>query len=156
MNSQNFGFGYSYNKVNMTKIDNQTNNKFIMRILIVSLLIIVFASLEAMMTSKSKDLFDAYIRVNADGKFEDFINIILVNFLLTILEPVIIALYTFFVNKKYGVNMTYKVVFTALLLIRFVNLLLKFNFTSIFYYIILFLYLLLIISILTYPIKKGR
>lgn len=140
----------------MTKIDNQNKNKFINRILIVSLLIIIFASLEAMMTSKSRDLYEAYIRVNSNGDFDDFINIILINFLMTILEPLIIAVYTFFISKKHKINTTYKIVFSILLLIRIINLTLKFNFSSIFYYIILFLYLLLIIFILTYPTEKGR
>lgn len=140
----------------MIQSNNFRKNKFILRVLIVSALIVFIASIEALMSAKSKELFDVYLKVYKNGTFPDFINLVLINFLLTILEPALIALYTFFIGKRFKINLIYKVVFTALLIIRFINLIIKFNFTSVFYFIILILYFILIVLIVTYPTEKGR
>ena len=141
---------------NMTKIEKSNKDKFILKVLIISALIILVACLEATMTAKSRGVFEAFLKVNPSGTYYDFVNIVLINFFMTIVEPLLISLYTYFLSKKYGVNRIYKLVFTAILLVRFINLLLKFNLSSIFYYIILVLYLVLIITILAYPTEQRK
>lgn len=128
--------------------------KIINRILIISGLILFVASLEAMMSAKSIELYEAFKILSPNANQSDFINYILLNFSYNILEPILISLYTFFTYKKYGITKVYKFVFCGIILIRFIIILMKFNTGSIFYYVMVLLYFIFFLIVATTPLKK--
>ncbi len=129
---------------------NKKVSKKLKIVLIISLLIILFASLEALMNGKSIEAYNSYMEVFSNHSFSDYLNFILLSYIFNIIEPIIISLYLYFTYNKIKPNSLYKIVFGGMILIKIVNKVLSFNIGSIFYYIILILYILLLISIIRY------
>lgn len=129
-------------------------NKYVLRLLVVAALIIIFASLEALMMAKSTEIFDAFINKNPDMDFNQYLAFTLTNFLSTIFEPALISLFTFFTYKKFGIKMIYKIVFGIIVLLKVINLIVKFQLDSIFYYIILIFYFIFLMFIVTAPMRE--
>ena len=125
-------------------------NKNLKVVLIVSFLIVLFASLEALMNAKSIEAFDSFKVAFPTLTAQDYINFILLNYIFNILEPIIISMFLFFTYNKIKPNKLYAIVFGGMILIKFVNKIFTFNITSIFYYILLVLYILLFISTVRY------
>lgn len=137
------------------------NNKssipyYLNKILIISAIIIFFASLEALDMAKSPALFSKYITIYPNSSFNEFINYVLINYFTTILEPVIIALFSFFTYKKFSINWVYKLFFGGMVLIRAILLFLKLNTGSPYYYIIIVLYLIYFVIIVTIKNTKRK
>ena len=130
------------------------NDKFTNRILIVTFLIIIVASLEAFILAKSKDLLDIYLGIHPKDSPNDYLNTVIINFLINIFEPILISLYTFFTYKKYGIAPVFKFIFGGIILVRLINIGLKMNFESIFYYLLIILYIIFFILIINAPKKR--
>lgn len=124
--------------------------------LAITVAIIMFASIEALMLAKSKNIYDAYLIANPNFTSQDFINFVLIGFINNIFEPIILSLYSFFTYKKYKFNRIHKFVFCAVILIKMINIASKFAISSIFYFILLLLYALLLITIAYLPTDKKK
>lgn len=121
--------------------------KFILRILIVSALIILASSIEALMMAKDVEIYREILKNNPGLGFDEYINSVVFNLFIRVLSPVVISLYTFFTVKKYGVNFSYKLFFGGMTLIEIVQLILQFRIGSIFYYIVIILNFILLFII---------
>ena len=121
--------------------------KFLLKILIISALIILNFSLEAMMLAKDPSVFDTISKLKPGLSYDDFLNSIIFSLFTKVINPITISLYTFFTIKKYGVNKTYKLFFGAMTLISIVNLFFTFSLGSVFYYLGLILNIILLIVI---------
>lgn len=121
--------------------------KFLLKILIVSALIILNFSLEAMMMAKDPSVFDIISKLKPGLSYDDFLNSIIFSLFTKVINPITISLYTFFTIKKYGVNKTYKLFFGAMTIISIVNLFFTFSLVSVFYYLGLILNIILLIVI---------
>lgn len=129
-------------------------NKYLIKLLIIASLIIIFSSIEALMLAKSRDFFEAYLQNNPNTDFDEYIGLVIINFFGNIFEPLLISLFTFFTYKKFGITKVYKIVFGIIVLLKIINIVLKFQLTSIFYYLILVFYILFLIIILLAPTRK--
>lgn len=144
---------YFYNIKNIQTIWRVMNKKISNKlkfVLIISLLIVLFASLEALMNAKSVEAFNSYKVVFPDHTADDYIDFTLMNYVYNIIETIIISLFLFFTRDKLRPNKLYAIVFGGMILIKLVNKILSFNINSIFYYILLILYILLLISVVRY------
>ena len=121
--------------------------KFLLKILIISALIILNFSLEAMMMAKDPSVFDTISKFKPGLSYDDFLNSIIFSLFTKIINPITISLYTFFTIKKYRINKTYKLFFGAMTLISIVNLFFTFSLGSVFYYLGLILNIILLIVI---------
>lgn len=122
-------------------------NKFLLKILIISFVIIINFSLEAMMMAKDPSVFDTISKMKPGLSYDDFLNSIIFSLFIKIINPITISLYTFFTIKKYGINKTYKLFFGSMTLISLVNLFFSFSLGSMFYYLGLILNIILLIVI---------
>lgn len=121
--------------------------KFLLKILIISAIIILNFSLEAMMMAKDPSVFDTISKLKPGLSYDDFLNSIIFSLFTKVINPITISLYTFFTIKKYGVNKTYKLFFGAMIIISIVNLFFTFSLGSVFYYLGLILNIILLIVI---------
>lgn len=121
--------------------------KFLLKILIVSAIIILNFSLEAMMMAKDPSVFDTISKLKPGLSYDDFLNRLIFSLFTKVINPITISLYTFFTIKKYGINKTYKLFFGAMTLISIVNLFFTFSLGSVFYYLGLILNIILLIVI---------
>ena len=128
----------------------KTVNKNLKTLLIITLFIILFASLEALVNAKSIEALNNYKVAFQDHSNQDYINFILLTYIFNIIEPIAISLYLFFTYNKIKPNKLYSIVFGGMILIKLINNVLTFNINSIFYYIILILYFLLLIFVVKY------
>lgn len=138
----------------------KAKDKWFMKILIVSGLIVLISSLEAFMMAKDRTLFEIFIENNeAIGSFSDYLNLVLLNYIFSIVIPLIITIYTYLTLDKYGLNFStrsflfYRIFFGGMILIQIVNMVLRFSLTSIFYYLNIVLYLILLILVVRKPKK---
>lgn len=136
--------------------NNKNLNKYIYRLLIISFLIILVNSLESFVFAKSNELFQSYLEVNPGSTADDYLSVVLTNYFVSIVEAVIITIFTVFTYKKYGITKLYKFIFGAIVALRLFNTVLKFNFSSVFYFLNIILYILLFILIITAPITKRK
>lgn len=121
--------------------------KFLLKILIISAIIILNFSLEAMMMAKDPSIFDTISKLKPGLSYDDFLNSIIFSLFTKVINPITISLYTFFTIKKYGINKTYKLFFGAMTIISIVNLFFTFSLGSVFYYLGLILNIILLIVI---------
>lgn len=121
--------------------------KFLLKILIISAIIILNFSLEAMMMAKDTSVFDTISKLKPGLSYDDFLNSIIFSLFTKVINPITISLYTFFTIKKYGINKTYKLFFGAMTIISIVNLFFTFSLGSVFYYLGLILNIILLIVI---------
>lgn len=136
--------------------NNKNLNKYIYRLLIISFLIILVNSLESFVFAKSSELFQSYLEVNPGSTADDYLSVVLTNYFVSIVEAVIITIFTVFTYKKYGITKLYKIIFGAIVALRLFNTVLKFNFSSVFYFLNIILYILLFVLIITAPITKRK
>jgi len=121
--------------------------KFLLKILIISAIIILNFSLEAMMMAKDPSVFDTISKLKPGLSYDYFLNRLIFSLFTKVINPITISLYTFFTIKKYGINKTYKLFFGAMTLISIVNLFFTFSLGSVFYYLGLILNIILLIVI---------
>lgn len=140
--------------MNNEENNNKKLNRYVTRLVLIAGIIIMIASLEALMMAKSTDVFDAFIGKNPGMDFNQYISFIIVNFLSTIFEATLISLFTFFTYKKFGIKPIYKIVFGIIVLLKLVILTTKFQLDSVFYYSIIVLYIVFFITIVTAPIRE--
>lgn len=138
------------------KSNNKILNKYIYRLLIISFLIIFVNSLESLIYAKSNELLNSYLKLNPNSTANDYLNIVLTNYFASIIETVIITIFTVFTYKKFGITKLYKFIFGAIVFLRIFNTILKFNFSSVFYYLSNILYIILLVLIVTAPITKRK
>lgn len=138
------------------KNNNNNLNKYIYRLLIISFLIILVNSLESFVYAKSSELFQSFLEVNPGSTADDYLSVVLTNYFVSIIETVIIAIFTVFTYKKYQITKLYKFIFGAIVALRLFNTVLKFNISSVFYFLNIILYVLLFILIITAPITKRK
>lgn len=130
--------------------------KYLYRLIIVTFLIILVSSLESFILAKSSELSNLYRSLNPGSSESEYINAVLVNFLLSIFEPSLLTLFTFFTYKRFGITKIYKFVFSIILGLRLFNLILSARVNSIFYYILILLYVILIIVVIKAPVNKRK
>lgn len=130
--------------------------KYVKRIILVTFLIILVSSMEAFILAKSSELIKAYIETNPGSSTGDYINVVLLNYFVRIIEPVIITLFTVLTYKKFGISRLYKFFFAAIIALKLFNLVIRFEFYSIFYYLLIALYLLLLVLVSTAPESKRK
>lgn len=138
----------------------KAKDKWFMKILLVSGLIVLISSLEAFMMAKDRTLFEIFLENNeAVGSFSDYLNLVFLNYIFSIAIPLIITIYTYLTLDKYGLNFStrsflfYRIFFGGMILIQIVNMVLRFSLTSIFYYLNIVLYLILLILVVRKPKK---
>ncbi|MDO5018561.1 MAG: hypothetical protein Q4E02_04600 [Lagierella massiliensis] len=132
------------------------SEKYIIKVLFTAILIIIFASFEAFIKAKSQTLF--LIFQNRTGlNMGEYINLIMYNYLLDILEPVIISIFLFFIMKKMKMNRLIKFVLCGMVIAKLILKIFKLEFNSIFYYLGILLYIMLFYFILKVPIySEGK
>lgn len=140
------GLGLSFTIMKRIELEKK-RERFILRILIVSALIILASSIEALMMAKDVEIYREILKNNPGLGFDEYINSVVFNLFIRVLSPVVISLYTFFTVKKYGVNFSYKLFFGGMTLIEIVQLILQFRIGSIFYYIVIILNFILLFII---------
>lgn len=123
-------------------------------ILFITIIIILVGSLEALINSKSIEAYDSYREVFKDSTFRDYMSFVIINYFITILEPIIISLFLFLTYNKIKLNWLYALVFGGMILIKIINILFSFNIYSIFYYLILGLYIILFIFVIKYSLSS--
>ncbi|MDD7306689.1 MAG: hypothetical protein PUG67_08880 [Peptoniphilaceae bacterium] len=140
----------------------KAKDKWFMKILLVSGLIVLISSLEAFMMAKDRSLFEIFLKNNKTIKtFSDYLNLVLLNYIFSIAIPLVITIYTYLTLDKYGLNFStrpflfYRIFFGGMVLIQIVNMVLRFSVTSIFYYINIVLYFALLILVTRKP-KRGE
>ena len=129
---------------------------YIYRLLIISFFIILVNSLESFIHAKSNELVQSFIKVNPGSTANDYLSVVLINYFMSIVEAVIITIFTVFTYKKYAITKLYKFIFGVIVLLRIFNTVIKFNFSSVFYFLNITLYILLFILIITAPITKRK
>ncbi len=119
------------------------SQKFLMRILITSALIILFASLEAMFFAKDINAFENFKSANSGISYDQYLNFILFNLFLATINPIVISLYTFFTINRIKINNIYKMFFGFSTFLSLINVILQFRIRSIFYYLVIILHIIL-------------
>ncbi len=139
----------------------KTIDKRLLKILIISALIISAASFEALVNVKSKKTYTAYLKNSKNENIEkqpdniEFTDYILFRYLNIIFLPIVISLYIFFTQMKYGPGSIYRLVFGGMIFIKLITHILKFKFDSAFYYIFIILYVLFFAVIVFPDGNKG-
>lgn len=126
------------------------------RLILVTAIIIAVASLEAIVLAKSVELIGAHLEANPNSDQNAYTQIVLINYFMRIIEPVIITLFTFFTYKKFGISKLYKFFFSAIIFLKLFNLVIGFEVYSLFYYLLIGLYLLLLGLVATAPESKRK
>ena len=140
----------------MTREIKKLQEKYLLRILIITFLIVLVSSMESLMLAKSTEFLDSFLKSNPGSSQGDYLNTIIMSFLASIFEPVIISIYTFATHKKLGIKKIYKFIFAAILGLRLFNTIISFRLNSVFYYILIILYILLIICVIKVPVNKRK
>lgn len=133
----------------MKAIRKESDSKFLNRILILSALIILLSSIEALFLAKDIGNYQAYRESFAEASFNDYINLILFNMFLVVLNPIIISLYTFFTIDRFKINDIYKMFFGFSTVITLFYYIFQFRIRSIFYYLVIILNIVLLITIVS-------
>lgn len=122
--------------------------KFLKIILIICLALSINFSIETMMYAKDYEVFSNLQKINPEMAYGDYLNALIFNLFIKLINPIAISLYTFFTIDKYGINFFYKLFFGGMTLISIVNLFFEFSLHSVFYYLGLILNIILLIVIL--------
>lgn len=128
---------------------NKENQKFLMKILIASALIILFSSLEAMFFAKDINSFNNFREINGAISYDQYLNYILFNLFLSTINPIIISLYTFFTINKIEINNIYKMFFGFSTFLSLINVIMQLRVRSIFYYLVIIMHIILFYFIIT-------
>jgi hypothetical protein len=136
----------------------EKRKKRLMKILIISAAIIFFSSLESLTLAKDRSLFEVFLKKGQIGDFNQYLNLVIVNYLFSIIIPIVISIFTLFNIEKYGLNFEtrsffyYRLFFGGMILIQIINIILQFSLSSIFYYIKILLYIFLLLAVTKKPI----
>jgi len=130
--------------------------KYVKRLIIATILIILVASSEAFIMAKSKELMETFLNISKDKTPNDYLSLVMFNYFMNIFEPIAITLFSFFSHKKHGISSLYKIIFSAIIGLRLFNIILKFETSSLFYYLMIILYIIYLIILLTAPITKRK
>lgn len=125
----------------------EKRDKFILKVLLVSALLILVYSMEALMLAKDVEVYREIHAINQELSHRAYLTTVIGSFLIRVVSPVAISLYTFFMIHKTGVNLTYKIFFAGMTLIELVNIFFQFRIGSIFYYIEIILNIILLFII---------
>ncbi|WP_243344049.1 hypothetical protein [Anaerococcus sp. AGMB09787] len=125
----------------------EKRDKFILKVLLVSALLILVYSMEALMLAKDVEVYREIHAINQGLSHRAYLTTVIGSFLIRVVSPVAISLYTFFMIHKTGVNLTYKIFFAGMTLIELVNIFFQFRIGSIFYYIEIILNIILLFII---------
>lgn len=136
--------------------NNSQIESYVRKLTIVTALIILVASLEAIILAKSSELIDLYLEANPGAKQNNYTEIILINYFLRIIEPVIVTLFTVFRYKRFGISKLYKFFFAAIIVLKLFNLVIGLEVNSIFYYLLIILYLILLGLVSRAPESKRK
>ena len=140
----------------MKNENNILEKKFVNKLVIITILIVLVASSEAFIMAKSKELMEMYLNISKDKTPNDYLSLVMFNYFMNVFEPIAITVFTFFSHKKYGISSLYKIIFSAIIGLRIFNILLKFETSSLFYYLIIILYIIYLILLITAPITKRK
>lgn len=132
--------------MNKTELEKK-REKFLLRVLTLTSLIILLLSLEALMMAKDIEVYRQILDKKPGLSFDEYINAIIFNLFIRVLSPIAISLYTFFTVKKFGVGFSYKLFFGGMTLIEIVNLIFQFRTGSVFYYLVIGLNVILLFII---------
>ncbi len=130
------------------------SNKRLTIMILIAGLIIFISSLESLMVAKSVEAFEAFKELTGESDFSVFINYTLQNYMMNIIEPIIITLYTYFTFHKIRINRYYHLFFGMIVLVRIILLVVMFNYQSVIYYVIIFLYAMYFMSVITMNNKE--
>lgn len=125
------------------------DEQFIFKILVISALIILCVCLEAMFLAKDFNNYDKFSKAMGEVTYDEYVNMIIFNMLLKVLNPVVISLYTFFTRNKIKINNIYKMFFGFASFVSLLYIFLSFQLRSIFYYIEIILHIILLYFIVT-------
>lgn len=125
----------------------EKRDKFILKVLLVSALLILVYSMEALMLAKDVEVYREIHAINQGLSHRAYLTTVIGSFLIRVVSPVAISLYTFFMIHKTGVNLTYKIFFAGMTLIELVHIFFQFRIGSIFYYIEIILNIILLFII---------
>ena len=125
---------------------------FLKKIMAVSLAIILVASFEALFYAKDINFYTDFSKVYKGLSYSQYINLILFNMILAIINPMIISLYTFFTIDRIRINQIYKIFFCFSTFISLMQKIFQFRLNSITYYLVIILDIILFIVI----VKKER
>lgn len=128
--------------------------------------IILIGSIQVLMETKDKNLFDAWLKLNYgnieyDGfYFQEYVAINITTYYIKILSPLIILLTSFLTVKKYNITPFYLYMWLILSFGGLAYNLIDFNFHSVFFYFNILLYMGLImyiyyIGVLNRDLKEG-
>ena len=136
----------------MKAIRKKEEQIFLKKILIISAAIIIIASIEALFLAKDINFYQNFKDISEVLTYEEYINLVLFNMFLVIVNPMIISLYTFFTIDRIEINQIYKMFFGFSTLISMMHTFFQFRLSSITYYLVIILNIILLIVI----VKKER
>lgn len=133
--------------------------KSIFYITIISIAIIIFTtSVDTLLNAKNVSSFQLWLKENSIDAaneaqhYQIYLGILMTEYFLKLIVPVIYGLQTYFAYVKSGVGIVYKAIWTVILGAILVVTVLNFNISSPAYYITAALYIVIIITLLN--IKK--
>ena len=136
----------------MKAIRKKEDQVFLNKILAISLAIIVIASIEGLFYAKDVNFYKDFTKTYKDLSYSQYINLILFNMILAIMNPMVISLYTFFTIDRIRINQIYKMFFCFSTFVSLMHTLFQFRLNSITYYLVISLNIILFIVI----VKKER
>lgn len=136
----------------MKAIRKKEDQVFLNKILAISLAIIVIASIEGLFYAKDVNFYKDFTKTYKDLSYSQYINLILFNMILAIMNPMVISLYTFFTIDRIRINQIYKMFFCFSTFVSLMHTLFQFRLNSITYYLVIILNIILFIVI----VKKER
>ena len=108
--------------------------------------LIIVASLEALVLA-NPEAYKLWLSINSEGSASEYSSLVLAVFIVDILVPVSLALYTFFSIKKLGTPPLYRLIWGAIVFLAGIRRLLMFQIESLLWYLALALWLLLFLIV---------
>lgn len=109
--------------------------------------LIIVASLEALVLA-NPEAYKLWLSINPEGSASEYSSLVLAVFIVDILVPVSLALYTFFSIKKLGTPPLYRLIWGAIVFLAGIRRLLMFQIESLLWYLALALWLLLFLIVI--------
>ena len=93
------------------------------------------------------EAYKLWLSINPEGSASEYSSLVLAVFIVDILVPVSLALYTFFSIKKLGTPPLYRLIWGAIVFLAGIRRLLMFQIESLLWYLALALWLLLFLIV---------
>lgn len=122
--------------------------KNINTILLFSILIIIFESMNSIYLVKSIDVFEKFIQKN-NITFNEYISLNMINYFSSVILFIIFSLYNYLFYEKFRVNKIYKGAWSILILGVILFKVFVYPQDSLFYYLSIIMQIILIIYILS-------